>query len=308
VTAPAPDRSPWPFVALGLTVILVAGLVLGVLGRILSPSVWLDLIALWPLPVLGVLAGVGTWFATGRRRHLAIVGLSTFTWLALGLGLHLSAAPWLPVAVSEVVGPPAIGLETARLVIDLEVGAVGLAAGTGVVYQVSPMRSGGEVAAPIAYEQQRGGDLSVVVVPRPDAGVFVFGGWSVALAPDLTWSLDVSASDLDIDLTGIAVTRAHLESGTVTSRPGVGVGSPRGDPVGDPHGGDPRQRRGGGHRDGDGSGWMAGWRWRHLLPCRGGRMEHSHRAGIQCRDRGPLMRSWVHRGPTGTIRPWPNSP
>jgi hypothetical protein len=212
VTAPAPDRSPWPFVALGLTVILVAGLVLGVLGRILSPSVWLDLIALWPLPVLGVLAGVGTWFATGRRRHLAIVGLSTFTWLALALGLHLSAAPWLPVAVSEVVGPPAIGLETARLVIDLEVGAVGLAAGTGVVYQVSPMRSGGEVAAPIAYEQQRGGDLSVVVVPRPDAGVFVFGGWSVALAPDLTWSLDVSASDLDIDLTGIAVTRAHLEA------------------------------------------------------------------------------------------------
>jgi hypothetical protein len=227
VTAPAPDRSPWPFVALGLTVILAAGLVLGVLGRILSPSVWLDLIALWPLPVLGVLAGVGTWFARGRRRrHLAIVGLSTFTWLALGLGLHLSAAPWLPVAVSDVAGPPAIGLETARLVIDLEVGAIDLAPGTDVVYQVSPIRSGGRVAAPIAYEQQRVGDLSVVVVPRPDAGVFVFGGWSVALDADLTWSLDVSASELDIDLTGIGVTRAHLEGERSRVVLGLASGAP----------------------------------------------------------------------------------
>jgi hypothetical protein len=64
------------------------------------------------------------------------------------------------------------------------------------------------------------------VVPRPDAGVFVFGGWSVALDADLTWSLDVSASELDIDLTGIGVTRAHLEGERSRVVLGLASGAP----------------------------------------------------------------------------------
>ncbi len=225
MTAPEPDRSPWPFVAAGLAAILAMGTALGVGAGIFSPSVWIDLVALWPIPVLGLVSGLGTWLiGSRRRRHLAIVGLSVFTWLALGLALHLSAAPWLPVASADIAGPALDDLETARLAIELDTGRFTLAAGAGAAYEVSPLRTGGGVAAPLGYEQLRLSDLSVVVAPRPDPGAYRFGGWAILLNGSLTWSLDLSSPELEVDLTAVPVSTAVLESqsGRVVLGPPIG--------------------------------------------------------------------------------------
>ncbi|MGF1668188.1 MAG: hypothetical protein ACFCVC_18160 [Acidimicrobiia bacterium] len=234
MTAPERDRSPWPFVAAGLAVIPALGAVLGVAAGIFSPSVWLDLLALWPVAAVGSVVGLGAWLMGGRRRrHLAIIGLSAFTWLALGLALHMSAAPWLPVASAEIAGPGVEGLETARLAIDLETGRLALAAGAVASYEVAPLRTGGAVAAPLGYEQLRAADLSVVVVPRPDPGSFRFGGWSMLLNGALTWSLDLSAADLEVDLTAVPVSAARLEADASRVVLGVPVGRPTLTLVGD---------------------------------------------------------------------------
>jgi hypothetical protein len=227
VTAPEPDRSLWPFVAAGLAAILALGVALGVAATIFSPSVWLDLLALWPVPVVGTFVGVVAWLFGGRRRrHLAIMGLSAFTWLALGLAFHLSAAPWLPVASAEIAGPGVDGLETARLAIDLDTGRLAVNAGAAATYEVSPMRTGGAVAAPLGYEQLRLTDLSVVVAPRPDPGPFRFGGWSMLVNGSLTWSLDLSAPELEVDLTALPVSSVRLVSESSRVVLGAPVGRP----------------------------------------------------------------------------------
>lgn len=227
MTAPGVDRSPWPFVAAGLAAILALGTTLGVMAGILSPSVWLDLVALWPVPVLGAVVGLGAWLIDARRRrHLAIVGLSAFTWLAIGLALHVSAAPWLPVASAQIAGPSANGLETVRLAIDLDTGRLTLDGGATAVYEVSPLRTGGAVAAPLGYEQRRLTDLSVVVVPRPDPGPFRFGGWSMLVNGSLTWSLDLAAPDLEVDLTAVPVLAVRLEAEASQVVLGAPVGRP----------------------------------------------------------------------------------
>jgi hypothetical protein len=227
VTAPERDRSPWPFVAAGLAAILALGVGLGVAASIFSPSVWLDLLALWPVPVAGTVVGLVAWLIGGRRRrHLAIIGLSAFTWMALGVALHLSAAPWLPVASAEIAGPGVAGLETGRIAIDLDTGRIALAGGAVATYEAAPLRTGGAVAAPVGYEQLRVADLAVVVVPRPDPGLFRFGGWSVLVNGSLTWTIDLSAPELEVDLTALPVSSVRLEAQSSRVVLGAPVGRP----------------------------------------------------------------------------------
>jgi hypothetical protein len=227
VTVPVPDRSPWPLVAAGLAVFPAIGMALGVVGDVLSPSLWLDLVALWPLPVLGSAIGLVVWLVGGRRRrHLAIIGLSAFSWLVLGLALHLAAAPWLPVASAAISRSSEGELASARIGIDVDIGRLVVSAGADGTYDVSPLRTGGQLGAPEAYEQQLAGDLSFLVIPRADSGLFVFGGWGVLLGPDLGWTLELSAPELDIDLSGLEVASMRLDAEVSTIRLATPSGSP----------------------------------------------------------------------------------
>lgn len=214
MTSTTRSVGPWPFVAFGLAVLLAAGIAGAVAIGAISPSVWLDLVAVWPIAGVGLVGGLTVFLLRGRRaRHLAIVGLSVFTWLALGLAWHLSGADWLPVAAADITGPAGDGLTSGRLEIDVA-GILRLAGGPGATYSVEALRTGGDVGAPTALEQRREGALTVLVVPRSDPGRFVFGGWSVGLGDTLPWTLDVEADTIDADLSGVRTTTARLVGGS----------------------------------------------------------------------------------------------
>lgn len=226
MNAPVRDRSPWPLVAIGLAALSALGVALGVASNILSPSVWLDLLALWPLPVAGTVIALVMWLVTRRRRHLAMVGLSLFTWVTLGLALHLSAATWLPVAAATLVGPGPPEGSTGRLVIDLDTGTLQVGAGDTASYRVVPLRTGGGVAAPLGYEQQRGTEWTAAIVPRQEPGLFLFGGWDVTLSPAIGWSLELTAPQLELDLDGLGVSAVEIGPGTSRIRLGEASGEP----------------------------------------------------------------------------------
>lgn len=205
--------SPWAVIAAFLVILLAVGIEVGVLADIISPSVWLDVIALWPIGAVGLVAAPIVWMVGDRRpRHLAIAGLSLFTWLAIGFALHVSGSELLPVALTAVDGPEPGDAVSAHLEIDLAAGRVDLAGAEIGSYRVSPIRAGGVVGAPSVFEQSDGTDLRVVVVPREDAGMYVFRGWMVGLGPGLAWTLDVAAPELSVDLTDVEVTTATLRS------------------------------------------------------------------------------------------------
>ncbi len=205
--------SPWTVVAALLVVLLAIGIEVGVLADIISPSVWLDVIALWPIGAIGLVAAPIVWLIGDRQpRHLAIAGLSVFTWLAVGFALHVSGSELLPVGVTAVEGPDADDAVSGHLEIELEAGRVDLEGGAIGSYRVSPIRAGGVVGAPSVFEQSDGAELRVVVVPRDDPGMYVFRGWTVSLGSGLRWTIDVAAPELSVDLTGVDVTTATLRS------------------------------------------------------------------------------------------------
>jgi len=204
-------QSGWALVAGGLALVVGAGIGLGVAGRILSPSIWLDIVALWPVAAVGLIATPIVWLAAGRQpRHLAIAGLSLFTWLVLGFGLHLSGGEGLPVAEAVINGPDAASLDAGRLLIDLDGGTVVLDAADVSSYRVSPLRAGGTIGVASVLEQVRGSVLTVAAVPREDAGLYRFRGWLVELGDALRWSVEMAAGTLDVDLDGTPVSFVRL--------------------------------------------------------------------------------------------------
>lgn len=217
--------APWVWLSLVLSAVIGLGIQLGVIGDILSPSVWIDIIALWPVAAVGLLAAPVVWLLGGRRlRHLAIGGLSLFTWLSLGLALHLSGSSALPVSAASVMGPATAGVETARLEIGLDKGTVDLSGGSDALYEVRPIRAGGEVGAPTVFEQSLEARTTVVVAPRVDPGAYVFRGWMVALDSATTWSIDVAADRVAADVREVPLTRLTLTSSTCE----VHLGQPSG--------------------------------------------------------------------------------
>jgi hypothetical protein len=179
---------------------------------VLSASVWLDIVALWPMAAVGLVATPVVWLATGRRdRHQAIAGLSLLTWLIVGLALHLAAADFLPVAATTVLGPPDAPA-AASLVVDMPDAVIDVGGVRSNSYRVAPLRTGGNVAAPSVLEQVSADAFTVAVVPRSDAGVFRFGGWAIGLGDGTTWTLRLAAGELDLDLTGVALAGAALRA------------------------------------------------------------------------------------------------
>lgn len=216
---------PWVLVSLALPLVIAGGIQFGVFSDILSPSVWIDIVAVWPIAAAGLVAGPVVWLVAGRRtRHLAIPGLSAFTWLAFGLALHIAASDLTPVSRATVVGPQVDAVESADLSVDLAEGRLQLAAGSDDLYEISPIRAGGNVGAPTAFEQPSDGAMTVVATPRDDPGLYVFRGWEISVAPAVSWEIQLSADELAVDLHGLTTPLAHLESDTSEVRLGVADG------------------------------------------------------------------------------------
>ena len=221
MNADAAHPGRWPFLGFALAAAIGVGLTAGLLGGVLSRTLVLDLLALWPLGGL-VVVGIGlAWvFRRRRPRLIAVPGLILFSWLVLGLALHLSGAGWLPSAAGDVIQSTPIDQPRAYLVVELD-GSLSLRGSGDAGYSLIPMKAGGRVGAPEALEQTSDGATSIVAVERDDSRWFEFRGWEVRLDPGPEWELELDALEADVDLSALRVASADLTASAGAVRLGA---------------------------------------------------------------------------------------
>lgn len=189
------------FVALGL----------GVVGRILSPTIVLDLVALWPM--LGLVVPAVVLGLRGGRRW-ALPPLVVLTWLLVGVGLHLGSLTGLPstaAAVEVDLGDASEG----RLVLSAADLAVSIGEGP---FTISPRPTGGTGGVPVVERVAGGSAVSLAVSDDVERSVwFRFGSWDVDVPSSISWDMRVTAATVDADLTDLTVSRVELvvDSGVV---------------------------------------------------------------------------------------------
>lgn len=216
-------RHPFTVAAWILAGAVVVTTAVGVMGGILSPSLVVDLVAMWPLFAVILLWGTAGWIRSRRtqRRAGAILPLAIFTAVVLAVAVHIGGWEQLPSSEARLTGPPVSELGqstmfTAQIVGDLQI----MALADGLAYRVTPMLRGGQVGVPEAAETSIDGALSIRVTADEEApSWYRFSGWKVGLAPETPWRLVVNGT-IDADLSGLVVESAAM-AGSGTVRLGV---------------------------------------------------------------------------------------
>ena len=183
----------WLFVAL-----LAVALAVGIVGRVFSTAVVLDLVSFWPFLVVIFLVAAAV-IPRSRGRWLgSVVPLLLIGWLVTAIVLHLSGWDQLPSSAARLDGPLHVG--AAQLTIDVPgIVTVEGAAAQPESYQVIPRRAGGTVGAPEALERQEGTALTVGLRPTDTSAWFRSEGWALSLDERIVWTLDIMAEQFTID-------------------------------------------------------------------------------------------------------------
>ena len=208
------DRSVpriWLLPIFALTVIL------GVTaGGVLSRSLLLDLLAWWPvwlaITLLTVLA---------RRRQLGRMRLSGLIPLLASAALiaftagHVYGWMVMPSAAQELNGPLADSATVAALSAGVD-GDLRVGEGASLLYEVGPVRRGGDIGIPEAVEQVRESAISIILQEPSDPGFHSFSGWDILLSAIPAWSLTLEGH-IEADLSGLRMTGLVLSGdGLVT--------------------------------------------------------------------------------------------
>ena len=222
MTEPA-GRHPFVVAAWMLVGAVVVATGVGILGGILSKSLVVDLVAMWPLFGVILLAGIIGWLRRRKkeRRAGAILPLAVFTALVLAVAVHLGGWSQLPSAAARLTGSPAVDLSeptllTVQIVGDLEVGP----ATGGPGYRVDPILRGGLVGVPEAVETSVDGAIAVRISAADAPSWYMFSGWKLGLTPDASWRLVLNGK-IDADLSSL-----RIESGAMAGSGAVALGDP----------------------------------------------------------------------------------
>lgn len=197
----------------------LAALLGAVAGDLLSRSLVLDLVAWWPVWLVLV---VGVVLARGRRlgriRLSALVPLLVLAAVAALVIGHLQGWALMPSATARLVGPPSES-SGAAMVARVD-GQLVVNSGDRYLYQVYPVRLGGQVGIPGSTEQVEGDTISIELIPPADPGLYVFAGWELWLSPEPLWSLTLEGI-VDADMSELQVGALQLAGeGTVILGPG----------------------------------------------------------------------------------------
>ncbi len=211
--------SAWTLWAWLMVAAAVVSIAAGVVGGMLSPSVLLDVVSLWPLLLLAFLiaAALLPLRKRGPARIAAALPLLIITMLGASVVLHLSRWDRLPSAAANLVGPSAAEVAEASLSIDLG-GDLTLRAGSGDLYTVIPERRGGSIGVPEALESDfEEGPLFVLLRERDAGRWFRTAGWDLTLAADTLWTLAISSPNLQADLSRFSLRSVSLSgAGSIT--------------------------------------------------------------------------------------------
>lgn len=199
-----PGISPLWALPLGVAVGVAGSVVVGVASR----SVLLDVLAWWP--VWAVVAGL---VLIARGRHLGPVKMSGLVPLLVLAGAiffvtgHVQGWALMPSASGRLIGPePEFHRANLTATIDGRLEVTGDAT---FLYEVTPIRWGGEVGIPDALEQTSDGSISITVRPPSTPGLQAFSGWSLRLSPEPLWDLSLGG-EIVADLSGLSLARLEL--------------------------------------------------------------------------------------------------
>ncbi len=187
---------------------ILTGMLAVAAAGILSRSLVLDLAAWWPVWLIFIVMAVlvRRWRVSRVRVAGLVPLLATAALLALLAG-HLQGWPVMPSSSSRLIGPVE-GSPTASLSAQID-GTVRIASGGEFLYEVEPVRLGGEIGIPEAIEQVQESSISVILQPPSDPGFYAFAGWNIVLSSSPTWTLALQG-EIDADLSGLQVTEMQL--------------------------------------------------------------------------------------------------
>jgi hypothetical protein len=187
-------------------VLILAGIALDLLSR----SIVVDFAAWWPVWALLL---VLTIVLRGRRLgKVRLSGLVPILWVvALGVFVtgHVQGWQAMPSASVQLIGPSPEAGSNVALSADID-GTLEVGTGeSGFLYEVEPVRSGGDVGTPEATEQVQGTNISVHLRPVTDPGLYTFSGWAVDLHESPVWNLSLGGS-IEADLSRLRLTGLQL--------------------------------------------------------------------------------------------------
>ena len=117
---------------------------------------------------------------------------------------HVVGWAAMPSAVPQLVGPET-GPGTSAALSARNTGRIMLNSDAEFLYEVDPIRRGGDVGVPSATEQTQGSSISVLLAQPDDPGLYVFAGWEIAVSDAPAWNLTLEG-ELDADLSSLDVT------------------------------------------------------------------------------------------------------
>ena len=184
----------------------------------LMRAVILDVASLWPAPLLATAVVVVRDRLATRRNRVVRTGsrvsvpLLLFTWVSVGLALHVAGWEHLPSSAAALQGPAVPDLLVAgELDIDSG-GEVVLGGESEHLYEVTPMRSGGSVAPAGASELIGAREAAISLTETSEAGWFGSRGWRVSVSAFPWWGLTVRAARLEADLTAVQLQSLRVQA------------------------------------------------------------------------------------------------
>lgn len=208
---PTKRGHPFTVAAWILVVALVVAGAAGVLGDILSPSLVVDLAAMWPFLAVAVLLGALVAWRGKSRRSGAVLPLAILTVLVLAGALHIGGWDRLPSATARLSGPAAAEMSRPTELVAQISGELVVEAKNGdTAYRVDPILRGGAAGVPRATETSVDGDMSISLEAAEDTPAwYSFAGWHIGLDPNVTWRL-VLNGDIEADLTALVLSSAAI--------------------------------------------------------------------------------------------------
>lgn len=191
----------------------------GIVGRVIAPSVILDVVSFWPLYALAVV--VATAVLPWRRGKAILSALLPLLWIlvsGLVVALHLLGWSKLPSAAADLRGPDTGATSMATLHAELP-GRLVVGAGDSVLYEVKVDRKGGTLGVPEALERGSDDEFSVDVRQRDGQQWFRTDGWSVFLSPLPRWDLRLTSPDLTADLRSLTLGAGEISGAGSISLP-----------------------------------------------------------------------------------------